>query len=293
MIAVRWGGIVNIKQILKSTESFLTEHNISQPRLDAEVLLADLLDMERIKLYVNFDYPLSQKEIDRYREMILRRAHHYPVAYITGHKEFMSLDFYINENVLVPRPETELLVEEIISICEKREIEAPNIVDVGTGSGVIMVSLGHYLQKARILGVDVLDEALEVARKNISKYDLGERLKVVRGDLLSPLLKRKKDNVDIIVSNPPYISKEEFKDLSPEVKKEPKTALDGGKKGLEIYKKLIPQASHALRSGGFMILEIGYQQAEDIKSLLGGNWQNIVIKKDYGDCDRILIAEKE
>ncbi len=283
---------MNIKSVLETTEEFFKKHNISQPRLDAEVLLADLLQIERIKLYVNYDYPLKKKELQQYRERIIKRAQRVPVAYITGNKEFMSLELEVNRNVLLPRPETELLVEEIIEYCQKSGIKDPNIVDVGTGSGAIMVSLGYHLPEAKILGIDISSKALEVARKNIKKYDLEKRLKVIKGDLLKPLIKLNKKNVDIIVSNPPYIKSSEISKLAPEIKSEPRLALDGGDKGIDIYKRLIPEAKKVLNKKGLIFLEIGAEQAQFLKDLLK-HWKNVKIKKDYAEYDRIVIATRE
>ncbi|HKL13851.1 MAG TPA: peptide chain release factor N(5)-glutamine methyltransferase, partial [Halanaerobiales bacterium] len=238
---------MNIKEVLVNTEKYFKKNDIDSPRLDAEVLLAELLGMERIKLYVNFDYPLKDKEISKYREMIKKRAQHIPVAYIIGHKEFMSLDFDVNQNVLLPRPETEILVEYLIDYFQEKDMDSINIVEVGTGSGAIMVSLGHYLDNARILGVEIEEGAIEVTRQNIDKFNLEDRLKVTKGDLLNPLIKREISNVDLLVSNPPYISEEDMDKLPPEVKQEPDKALYGGREGLDIYKDLIPQARKVLK----------------------------------------------
>lgn len=284
---------MNIKEVLLNTEKYFEKNNIDNPRLDAEVLLADLLDMERIRLYVNFDYPLKEEEISRYRQMIKSRARHIPVAYITGHKEFMSLDFYINQNVLLPRPETEILVEYLIDYFQEKEMEKVNIVEVGTGSGAIMVSLGYYLKEARILGVEIDSKALQVSRKNIQKYGLEDRLKLTRGNLLKPLIKKSVDNVDLLVSNPPYISDEEMQDLPSEVKKEPHRALCGGKRGLDIYKKLIKQAPQILKNRGMIAVEIGYRQADHVEKILReNNFKKIEVRKDYADKDRFILAHK-
>lgn len=284
---------MNIKEVLVNTEEYFKKNDIESPRLDAEVLLAELLDMERIKLYVNFDYPLKDEEIAEYREMIKKRAKNIPVAYIIGHKEFMSLDFYVDENVLLPRPETEILVEYLIDYFKEKEMESINIVEVGTGSGAIMVSLGHYLKNSRILGVEIEEGALKVTRKNIERFSLNERLKVTRGDLLKPLIKKDIKNVDLVVSNPPYISEKEMKKLPPEVKKEPKKALYGGLEGLEIYKKLIPQSIKVLRDEGIIALEIGYNQAKAVKKILKeNNFTDIEIRQDYADRDRFILAYK-
>lgn len=284
---------MNIKEVLVNTEEYFEKNGIDSPRLDAEVLLAELLDMERIKLYVNFDYPLNDDEIAKYREMIKKRAQHIPVAYIIGHKEFMSLDFYVNEDVLLPRPETEILVEYLIDHFQEKEMESINIVEVGTGSGAIMVSLGHYLENARILGVEIDSDALAVTRKNIERFSLDDRLKVTKGDLLKPLIKREIKNVDLLVSNPPYISEEEMDKLPLDVKQEPETALYGGREGLDIYKDLIPQSRQILKDNGMIALEIGYQQAEDVRKILQeNNFNNIEVRQDYADKDRFIIAYK-
>ena len=282
---------MNIKKVLARSEQYLARYNVEQPRLDAEVLLADLLEMERIKLYVNYDYPLSQKELGRYRERITRRARRIPVAHITGSKEFMSLELEVNPEVLLPRPETELLVEEVLDYCNGGGPPKPNIVDVGTGSGAIMVSLGYYLEKARILGIDIAPAAVSTARRNIARYDLGERLKVVKGDLLQPLITRNKDNVDIVAANPPYIREENLDKLQPEVRREPRQALDGGPEGLQVYRKLIPQAKQVLKEGGLLVMEFGEKQAPALKQLLSG-WQRITIKKDHAGKDRIICAHR-
>ncbi len=284
---------MNIKEVLVNTEKYFKKNDIDSPRLDAEVLLAELLGMERIKLYVNFDYPLKDKEISKYREMIKKRAQHIPVAYIIGHKEFMSLDFDVNQNVLLPRPETEILVEYLIDYFQEKDMDSINIVEVGTGSGAIMVSLGHYLDNARILGVEIEEGAIEVTRQNIDKFNLEDRLKVTKGDLLNPLIKREISNVDLLVSNPPYISEEDMDKLPPEVKQEPDKALYGGREGLDIYKDLIPQARKVLKDNGMIALEIGYNQAEAVSNILKeNNFKDLELRKDYADKDRFIIAYK-
>ncbi|ACL70545.1 peptide chain release factor N(5)-glutamine methyltransferase [Halothermothrix orenii] len=285
---------MTVKEVLNSAIDFFKKQNIDNPRLDAEVLLAHLLDMERIQLYVKYDLPLKNKEVEAYREMVINRARGIPVAYLTGHKEFMSLDFKVNRSVLIPRPETEILVEEIISLCQAKNIDNPNIVDVGTGSGVIAVSLAHYLPGARVLGIDISDKALEVARTNIKRHNLGERVKVIKGNLLDPLIKMEKDNVNIVVSNPPYLTGNEMKKLPLEVTYEPSQALDGGADGLKIYRELIPRALKVLVPGGILGLEIGYHQADSIRDILSGlPWGDIRVLQDYSGLDRVVIARKK
>jgi release factor glutamine methyltransferase len=281
---------MNIKELLNRSDQFLAERGIESSRLDVEVLMADLLDMERINLYVKYDYPLKNNEIDKYREMIKKRAQRTPVAYITEKKEFMSLEFKVTEGVLIPRPDTENLVEAVIEHCSQNEIKNPQIIDVGTGSGAIAVSLAHYIEDAKVVGVDISPSALKIARHNMEKHKLSERMSILKSDLLTEFIKREIKGIDIIVSNPPYIAKAEMDELSPEVKKEPKTALEAGEDGLDYYRSLIPQSEKIIKNGGKIFLEIGYQQAEAVKNLFGANWTEIEVKKDYSENDRIVSA---
>ncbi|MFN2341583.1 MAG: peptide chain release factor N(5)-glutamine methyltransferase, partial [Halanaerobium sp.] len=279
---------MNIKELLNRSDQFLAERGIESSRLDAEVLMADLLDMERINLYVKYDYPLKSTEIDSYRQMIKKRAQRIPVAYITEKKEFMSLEFEVTEGVLIPRPDTENLVEQVIEYCRQNELQQPQIIDVGTGSGAIAVSLAHYLAEAKVVGVDLSTQALKIAKQNMEKHELSQRLSILKSDLLKEFIKREIRGIDIIVSNPPYISKSEMEELPPEVKKEPKTALEAGEDGLDYYRRLLPEAEKVLKNGGKIFLEIGYSQAEAVKNLFGENWSDIEVKKDYSENDRIV-----
>jgi len=281
---------VNIKEILSTTSAYFNKYQLTEPRLEAEVLLAHVLKKERIRLYVDYDLPLSERELEEYRQLVFRRARRVPLAWLTGEKEFMSLAFDVNEDVLIPRPETEELVENIINYCKARDLTEPNIVDVGTGSGAIAVSLAYYISGARVLGIDISRAALKVAEGNIKKYNLEERVKVLEGDLLLPLIRRKKRNVDIVVSNPPYIDKREMKDLPLEVKKEPEIALYGGADGLDYYRKLIPQSKDVLKEDGFLALEIAWNQATLVKGLFDSSWNNIDIKKDYSGRERMVFG---
>ncbi|ADO78099.1 peptide chain release factor N(5)-glutamine methyltransferase [Halanaerobium praevalens] len=287
---------MNIKELLKRSDQFLAAQGIKSSRLDAEVLMADLLDMERINLYVKYDYPLKSREIDKYREMIKKRAQRIPVAYIIQKKEFMSLEFKVEPGVLIPRPDTENLVEKVIKYCRQQGLKTPQIIDVCTGSGAIAVSLAHYLQKAKVVGTDISNSALKIARQNMKKHDLTERMSILKSDLLKEFIKREIKGIDILVSNPPYITEAEMETLAPEVKKEPKKALVAGKDGLDFYRRLIPEAEKVLKNGGKLFLEIGYQQAAAVREIFGANWSEIEVEKDYSENDRIVSAlfkEKE
>ncbi len=284
---------MEIKEALNKAVDFFKKHQISQPRLDAEVLLAHLMGMERIQLYVNYDLPLQEDELKGYRQLIVKRVSPLPVAYLTGEKEFMSLALKVNPAVLIPRPETELLVETVINFCQEQGLKEPNIVDIGTGSGAIAVSLAYYLAGARVLGIDISRKALAVARENICSYQLEERVKVIQGDLLGPLLKLQKNNVDVIVANPPYIRATAMASLPPDVKKEPKEALWGGDDGLFFYKKLEQQVAQVLKPTGLLALEIGDDQAESVRCLFNQQLGPARLLKDYAGKNRIILFERK
>jgi len=285
---------VIIKEILGKTVTFFKKYELDNARLDAEVLLADLLKCERIDLYVNFDYPLKDEEIDKYRKRIIRRIKGEPVAYITGKKEFMSLDIFVNEKVLIPRPETELLVEKVKTYYEKRNLKNALVVDLGTGSAAIIISLAYYLKSIKAIAVDNSELALKIARKNIKHHNLDNRITLKKGDFLKPILEMKsKEKVDIIVSNPPYIESNDMNKLADEVKKEPSLALDGGEDGLDSYREIIPDAAKLLKQGGLLALEIGCNQADMVTSFFNDEWENVRVMQDYAEKDRLIFAERK
>jgi len=285
---------VIIKEILGKTVTFFKKYELDNARLDAEVLLAHLLKCERIDLYVNFDYPLKDEEIDKYRKRIIRRIKGEPVAYITGKKEFMSLDIFVNEKVLIPRPETELLVEKVKTYYEKRNLKNALVVDLGTGSAAIIISLAYYLKSIKAIAVDNSELALKIARKNIKHHNLDNRITLKKGDFLKPILEMKsKEKVDIIVSNPPYIESNDMNKLADEVKKEPSLALDGGEDGLDSYREIIPDAAKLLKQGGLLALEIGCNQADMVTSFFNDEWENVRVMQDYAEKDRLIFAERK
>ena len=284
-----------IGDVLDRADEYLKKHEVRKPRLDAEVLLADLINTERIKLYVNFDYPLTKKQLEAYRSRLKRRAKGVPVSYITGSVDFMSLEFKIRPGVLIPRPETEELVENILGFCRDRGWSEPRIADLGTGCGAIMISLLRYLPESRAVGTDVEEEAVELARENIKKHELGERAAALTGSWAEPLLPEKEGELDIVVSNPPYIASGEMEDLPRRVKEEPRRALEAGPDGLKCYRELIPQGENLLREDGLLALEIGREQGEDIISLLEkeDGWHSLEIKQDGTGRDRFVFARLE
>ncbi len=281
---------MNIKEQLKIAADILNKHNVESARLEAEILLAHTLNVGRLYLYINPEQTISQEQVDDYNKLIERRTNHEPTAYILGHREFMDLDLIVNEDVLIPRPETEVLVESVIDHLNDNT-GIIKIADIGTGSGAIAISLAKSLSGASVEAVDISEKAINVARLNIGKYNLLGRITVHLGDLLSPLNGKK---FNAIVSNPPYIPSRVIDTLQAEVKDyEPSTALDGGMDGLDFYRLLFKESPKFLIDGGFLAVEIGFDQAESVKKLAEaeGQFKDIEIIKDLSKNDRVIIAK--
>lgn len=283
---------LTIKEILERTIGHFEKYGVMNPRLDAEVLLADLLGLQRIQLYVRFDQPLTTQEVDQYRERVVLRSKRVPVAYIIGHQEFMSLPFIVRKDVLIPRPETEHLVETTMEYIKTQGWDSPLIVDVGTGSGAIAVSLAHYLPAARVAAVDVSSEALAVAKENSEHHLVAERISLYKGSFLQPIITADL-TPDVVVSNPPYIPSGTMKELQAEVQYEPKLALDGGKDGLDPYRTITAQARQILRSGGVLAFEVGIGQAQSVAVMMEGNFTAISIIPDLAGIDRVVMGVKK
>ena len=278
-----------IGRILKWTEQYFKEKGIESPRLDAEVLLSHILGRERIYLYVHFDEPLEPAELARYREAIKQRVQRVPVAYIIGEKEFMGLTFKVTEDTLVPRPDTEILVQAAIERLRARG-DAPRFADIGTGSGAICLSVLHFLPKAQADTVDISPAARAVAEENAAALEVADRVTFHTGDLLAPLAGQ---CYDAILSNPPYIPDGDIAALAPEVRlKEPHTALAGGKDGLDFYRRLTADAPAHLKDGGFLAVEVGIHQAAPVAALAVPSFSRTEILKDYAGIERVVIAWK-
>ena len=284
--------IWTIGKILKWTEEYFTKAGIDTPRLDGEVLLCHVLQKERIHLYVHFDQPLTKEELARYKACIKERVQHKPVAYIVGHKDFMGLDFKVNESTLIPRPDTEILVEAVISRLKTGQGSLGTIADIGTGSGAICLSLLNYLPELRAVTVDISSQALGVARENADNLGLSDRVEFYQGDLLEPIAGRQ---FTAIVSNPPYIPQGDIGSLEPDVKDfEPISALAAGGDGLDYYRRLVAEAGNLLVEDGFLALEAGINQAGAIKELgLAHGWGQCEIVKDLAGIDRVVILWKQ
>lgn len=287
-----------IRDVLSWTSGYLQRQRIEQPRLEAEVLLSRALGKTRVEIYMNLDKPLAKNELAAYRSLIQRRAERMPTAYLMGEKEFMSLTFQVNRQVLIPRPETEILVEEAIRrLTERAEAkgEAPlMIADVGTGSGNIAITLAKRFPTARVVAIDISAGALEVAERNAVRHGVEQRIIFLEGDLLRPLEQLETGcRFDLIAANLPYISSTEIPHLPREVLFEPIIALDGGKDGLLYYRKLIPQAQEYLAPQGLLLLELGSGQAKAARKLFPPeSWEPVRIIPDYAGHERVLVANR-
>ena len=287
-----------IKDLLAVTAEYLKKKDIDNPRLCAEILLAHQLKTSRIKLYLNFDQPLNEKDINEYRGIIQRRLKREPVQYITGIQEFWSLEFTVGPQVLIPRPESEILVEQVVSILGAKqgdsETNTASVLDLGTGSGAIAVSLAHELPKAVIWASDVSAEALKMAELNAHKHGLDARIHFIEGDLFAPL-KNTSQAFDVIVSNPPYIAAEEYDTLPPEVGEyEPRGALDGGEGGLFFINKIILEAKDYLKPGGWLLMEMAPFQTARAMDMIekSGFYGEKRVVKDYSRKDRVVMAKR-
>jgi len=279
-----------IVKILDWTKQYFTDKGIENPRLDADVLLCAVLKCQRINLYVHFDQPLKAEELQKYREYVLRRGKHEPLAYILGEQAFMNYVFKVTPAVLVPRPETELLVESLVKLFENAE--KLEILDLGTGSGAILVSLLAMLSQARGTAVDISAAALAVATGNAELMGVCERFTPVLSDLYRELPPTNK--YDLIVSNPPYIPTADLSSLAADVRKEPQGALDGGKDGLNFYRRIVEEADKYLSSEGILAFEIGIYQAEAVVNFCREHGFAITaIRKDYAGIERMIFATKE
>ena len=279
-----------IGSIIKWTEQYFQDKGVDSPRLDAEVLLSHVLQKERIYLYIHFDEPLEAAELAAFREMVKKRVQRIPVAYIVGAREFMGLRFAVSPAVLIPRPDTEILVEAVIErLKDKSQIK---FVDIGTGSGAIVLSLLHYLPLACAAAVDISQDALAVAAENAETLLVKDRVDFYQGDIYEPLAA---EEFDAIVSNPPYIPNADIAGLEPEVKEfEPYGALAGGLDGLDFYRRLIADGSDRLKNGGFMAFEVGINQAQAVASLAESMpiFEKAEILKDYAGIERVVILHK-
>lgn len=278
--------------------SALKSRGIDSSRLDAEVILSHLLGCRRIDLYAHPDRPVENTLAAMYQNAIRRRMLSVPLQYITNHTEFMSLDFYVDERVLIPRPETELLAEVALQKSQTMPCEDEfTLVDIGTGSGAIAITLAKKIDKAMVFAVDISADALVVARTNADRHKVLHKITLLCGDTFEPLKKYSvASKVHFIVSNPPYISSDEFPYLQKEVRDyEPYVALVSGEDGLQIFRRIIAQAKTWLMPGGYLLFEVGENQAQRVMQLIAdtGCFTKPFSIKDYQNIDRIVVAQME
>lgn len=277
-----------IGDVIPKTVAYFTSHGVPNPRLEADLLLAKVLDLPRVRLYSSWDRVLTPIELQQYRELIAKRVQGWPNAYLVGKRAFLSWDFSVTPAVLVPRPETEILVEAVYDRVRSREALVG--VDVGTGSGIIAITLAKLLPQSTWYASDISPEALEVAAVNARNLGVESRITFHSGDLLEPYLKEQL-RFDLILANPPYIPTGDLPSLAPEVQKEPLQALDGGSDGLEVYRRLLPQAVSLLNNDGLIAVEHGYDQRERLEGIFrqAGLVSNSL--KDLAGMDRVLIGQ--
>lgn len=288
----RW----SIGELLKASSDYLKRKKIDSPRLTAEVLLSYQLASDRVSLYLHFDSPISQSDLEGYRSLVSRRAAGEPLHYITGVREFWSMEFMVDPRVLIPRPETELLVERTLKTAgERGRQEEIVILELGTGSGAVAVSIAKEIPDCRIWATDISTDALGVARENAVRHGVENRISFLSGDLFGALKGRCSPLFDIILSNPPYVAEEEWDCLPVEVKDhEPRSALDGGKKGTKFLAPIVRDAHEFLRPDGRLFLEMSPHQTEGIISLLesSGRYDDIGRIMDYSGRYRLVTARK-
>lgn len=275
-------------ELLRLGENALKQANIQDAYIKANILLQYVLKQTKQDLIINSEKIVEQSKVNEYNKCIQKLVEGLPIQYITNHQQFMALDFYVDENVLIPQPDTEILVEEAIKIVN--QMQNAQLLDLCTGSGAIAVSISHYCKNAQITATDISPKALEVANKNATSNNAN--IQFIQSDLFDKLTEK---SFDIIVSNPPYIETETINTLDKEVQAEPHLALDGGKDGLQFYKKILEKAHKYLKPNGYLMLEIGYNQGSAVINLEHTNLKLITKQpiKDLAGNDRVVIFQKE
>ena len=279
---------MTIRETIRKGMIILKNNNITEPNIKARLIMQYVLNKPREYLMVYDTQNVMLRQEVNYFKAIKKLCQGLPLQHITHRQEFMKMTFYVDENVLIPRQDTEVLVEEVIKIAKK--INAKKFLDLCTGSGAIAVSLAKYIEQSEITAVDISGKALNVAKLNAKNNEVDDKITFVESDLFSNL---KKEKYDMIVSNPPYIKTDIIKKLDKEVQKEPYIALDGGYDGLDFYRKIINEADEYLKFHGYLCLEIGYNQKEEVEELIRKQekYTDTYSKKDLCDNDRIIIAK--
>lgn len=284
-----------VKRLLEWTAAFFTRKQVDPARLSAELLLAHVLKVPRIKLYTDYERPVGENDLAEFRELVRRASEQEPIAYLTGKAHFFNLEFNITRDVLIPRPDTETLVENVLQLARRSSgFEAPRVLDLCSGSGCVAAAIAHHHKNATVVATEISPSAIEVARRNIERLGLADRVTLLLGDLFEPLAQAVDQHpFDLIVSNPPYIATAEVEKLDRSVRDyEPRLALDGGPDGLYIHRRIFREAGARLRGGGRIFLEIAFDQGQAIRALAAehSQFQQVQILKDHAGNDRVLTA---
>jgi release factor glutamine methyltransferase len=281
-----------VLEAIQLSTDYLAKKGVESPRTNAELLLADILSCKRLDLYMRFDQPVSEVEKNQYREFIARRGKREPLQYILGNVEFYGLNFIVNKDVLIPRQETEILIDQVLnSINGQTNL---NLLDIGTGSGNIPISILKNCDSIFAKSIDISQEALNTSKKNIELHNLSERLTTENIDLFDDSRINELGLFDIIVSNPPYVAKSEYETIQPEILEfEPAQAVTDYDDGYKFYRRIAEVGNKLLNENGKVFLEVGIHQAEMVKELFSNDYNNVNVVKDYLDIDRVIIAEKK
>jgi release factor glutamine methyltransferase len=286
-----------VRRILEWTTGYFTRRNVDAPRLSAELLLSHVLCAPRIGLYTQYERTLSEHELSRMRSLVQRASEEEPIAYLTSRAHFFNLEFEVTKDVLIPRPDTETLVENVLqTVRHQPGLETPRVIDLCTGSGCIAAALAHHMKTATVIATDISLAAVEVARRNMEKLGLDERVAVEQGDLFEPLARMVDvQPFDMVVANPPYIRTADLSTLDRSVKDyEPVGALDGGLDGLTLHRRIFDEAPRHLAPGGRIYLEIAFDQGElalDVARAYPA-FADAQILRDFGGRDRVLTARR-
>lgn len=282
---------LTVGSVLRETALFFAKRGLTAARLEAELLMAHLLATDRLRLYTDGDRPLNSVEISGYKDLIRQRLSGQPLAYITGNKSFLSWEFRVTPAVLVPRPETELLVEKVVELC--RGVASGRLLEIGTGSGIIAIALAHYLPEYQIEATDLSSAALEVAAANAEVHHLDGRIIFYEGDLFAALPRPDQPVYAGIISNPPYIPSAVLPTLEKEVKNEPSLALDGGTDGLDVLRRIVTAAPAHLTPDGFLALEHGHDQFPAVKEMAKqADFSQVLSYSDYAGWPRVAVCKR-
>lgn len=287
-----------VRRLLEWTSGFFTRKKVDSPRLSAELLLAHVLSAPRIKLYTDYERIIDEPQLGAFRGLVQRAAEHEPIAYLTGKAHFFNLEFDITRDVLIPRPDSETIVENVLQFVRHQSgFESPRVIDLCTGSGCIAAAIARHLKSCVVIATDISSEAVEVARRNMTRLGLSDRVQVEQGDLFEPLA-RLVDPLpfQLLVANPPYIATAQLEALDRSVRDfEPRMALDGGADGLAMHRRILEAAPARLCAGAHAFLEIAFDQGQSARQLaeqFDADFDQIKILRDYGGRDRVLSLRR-